>query len=72
MTLRAILTTTLLLAGKTAGAETPPVAAAPGAAALHTTPQPEPAVNENTANMVNTVNRYNAIGETNFARSPSM
>ena len=27
------------------------------------------AVNENTANIRNTVNRYSAIGETNFARS---
>jgi hypothetical protein len=29
-------------------------------------------VNENTPNIRNTVNRYNAIGEMNFARSPSM
>ena len=31
-----------------------------------------PPVNENTAYIRNTVNKYSAIGEMNFARSPSM
>ena len=31
-----------------------------------------PPVNENTAYIKNTLRRYKAIGEMNFARSPSM